>query len=160
MENNHAYDGGAARQRQMQRVLRAHGPTPVARTLSVTRVRDVPIAWVAFFDDGRTPPPLNAIREGARQARLVAGVHWGVEYGPVTARQRQLARALASAGANLIVGSGPHVLQGHERLSRTLVLYSLGNLLLDQPYPDSRVGAVVRATHTDNGCRWWRFNSG
>lgn len=152
VENNHAYDGGAAGQWQTRRVLLEHGLTPVTRTLSVTRVGGVPVAWTAFFDDGRTPPPLNAVREGTRQARLVVvGVHWGVEYGPVTERQRHLARALASAGADLIVGSGPHVLQGHEWLGRTLVLYSLGNLLLDQPYPDARVGAVVRATHTAQG---------
>ncbi len=82
---------------------------------------------------------------------VVVGVHWGTEYGPVTARQRQLARTLASAGTDLIVGSGPHVLQGHERLDQTLVLYSPGNLLLDQPYPDTRVGAVVRVTRETTG---------
>ncbi|WP_245616432.1 CapA family protein [Deinococcus radiopugnans] len=152
VENNHAHDGGAAGQRQSRRVLREHGLTPVTRALSITEVGGVPVAWAAFFDDGRTPPPLSAIREGARQAQLVVvGVHWGVEYGPVTARQRHLARELASAGADLIVGSGPHVLQGHERLGQTLVLYSLGNLLLDQPYPDTRVGAVVRATRVAQG---------
>ena len=75
---------------------------------------------------------------------MVVGVHWGAEYQPTTPRQRQLAAVLAKAGATLIVGSGPHVLQGHEFLGRTLVLYSLGNLLFDSPFPSARVGAVVR----------------
>lgn len=104
-----------------------------------------------FFNDGHTPPPLAAIREGARRARVVVGVHWGAEYGPVTDRQRLLARQLAAAGATLIVGSGPHVLQGTERIGTTLVLYSLGNLLLDQPYPLARLGAVVRVTVEEDG---------
>ncbi|EYB67562.1 hypothetical protein DEIPH_ctg036orf0013 [Deinococcus phoenicis] len=147
VENNHAADGGAAGQAQTRRTLRARGLVPVTRGLTLTHIRGVPVAWVAFWDDGRTPPPLAAIREGARQARaVVVGVHWGAEYSPVTARQRRLARELAAAGATLVVGSGPHVLQGRERLGRTLVLYSLGNLLLDQPYPSARLGAVVRVT--------------
>nr|WP_221284080.1 CapA family protein [Deinococcus humi] len=152
VENNHALDGGTTGQAQTRQVLRGEGLVPVAHELTITRVRGVSIAWIAFFDDHRTPPPLTAIREGARRAQtVVVGVHWGMEYGPVTSRQRQLARELASAGADLIVGSGPHVLQGHERLGYTLVLYSLGNLLLDQPYPDTRVGAVVRATRAAQG---------
>ncbi|CAM4359400.1 CapA family protein [Deinococcus marmoris] len=152
LENNHTLDGGVRGQSQTRQVLRASGLTPVTRGLTLTRVRGVPVAWVAFFDDGHTPPPLAAIREGARRAQVVVvGVHWGAEYGPVTARQRRLARELAAAGADLIVGSGPHVLQGHERIGTALVLYSLGNLLLDQPYPDARVGAVVQVTPETTG---------
>ena len=152
VENNHARDGGPVGQAQTRQVLRGNGLVPVTHEPTITRVRGASVAWIAFFDDRSTPPPLAAIREGASRAQtVVVGVHWGMEYGPVTSRQRQLARELASAGADLIVGSGPHVLQGHERLGDTLVLYSLGNLLLDQPYPDARVGAVVRATRAGQG---------
>ena len=76
-------------------------------------------------------------------------MHWGEEYGLVTQRQKTLAAALAHAGASLIVGSGPHVLQGHQRLApqgsdhETLVLYSLGNFLFDSPYPKGQLGAIV-----------------
>ncbi len=147
VENNHTLDGGMTGQSQSRQMLRTNGLIPVTHELTITRARGVSVAWIAFFDDHSTPPPLAAIRQGASRAQtVVVGVHWGMEYGPVTPRQRQLARELASAGADLIVGSGPHVLQGHERLGDALVLYSLGNLLLDQPYPDTRVGAVVRAT--------------
>lgn len=147
VENNHARDGGEAGRAQTRRTLRGAGLLPVTREPTVTRVRGIPVAWIAFFDDPHTPPPLAAIRDGRRRAEVVVvGVHWGAEYGPVTARQRALARQLAAAGAALIVGSGPHVLQGTERVGTTLVLYSLGNLLLDQPYPAARLGAVVRVT--------------
>lgn len=154
VENNHSGDGGETGRAQTRRTLRAADIQPVSRGVTLTRVRGLPVAWIAFFDDGRTPPPLAAIREGARKAGVVVvGVHWGAEYGPVTRRQRALARRLVGAGATLIVGSGPHVLQGQERVGRALVLYSLGNLLLDQPYPNARIGAVVRVTLDPDGPR-------
>ncbi|SMB96047.1 CapA family protein [Deinococcus hopiensis] len=151
VENNHAQDGGEAGRVETRGTLRRAGILPVTRALTVTQVKGISVAWIAFFNDGHTPPPLAAIREGARRARVVVGVHWGAEYGPVTDRQRLLARQLAAAGATLIVGSGPHVLQGTERIGTTLVLYSLGNLLLDQPYPLARLGAVVRVTVEEDG---------
>ncbi|GGR18694.1 hypothetical protein GCM10008957_34150 [Deinococcus ruber] len=144
-ENNHMQDGGPGGLAQSRRVLAAAGVQPVSRTLHFSQVGGVRVAWIAFFDDGTTPPPLAAIRAGAAGARyVVVGVHWGAEYQPTTPRQRLLAASLTHAGATVIVGSGPHVLQGHEFMGRTLVLYSLGNLLFDSPLPSARVAAVVR----------------
>lgn len=143
--NNHALDGGPAGERQTRAALARAGIHAVTGHVTFTSLRGVSVAWVAFLDDGRTPPPLGAVREAVRRARVViVAAHWGEEYGRVTARQRAHARALVGAGATLIVGSGPHVLQGHERIGPALVLYSLGNLNLGQPYPATWRGAVVR----------------
>ena len=152
-QNNHAQDGGAAGQTESGATLRRWGIQPVSSGLTVSRVRGVPVAWIGFFDDGHTPPPLAAVQDGAKRARVVVvAVHWGAEFNPVTARQRLLAGQFAAAGATLIVGSGPHVLQRAERIATphgpTLVLYSLGNLLFDQTFPAARVGAVVRVRWT------------
>ncbi|AWN22695.1 hypothetical protein DKM44_05145 [Deinococcus irradiatisoli] len=142
-ENNHALDGGPAGQLESRRTLRAAHLIPMTRSAQFSVLAGEKVAWLAFFDEGG-PPPLAQVRAAAGQARfVVVGVHWGAEYGPVTARQRRVAAQLAAAGATLIVGSGPHVLQGHAFVGRTLVLYSLGNLLLDQPFPSARIGAVV-----------------
>ncbi|WP_221090544.1 CapA family protein [Deinococcus aquaedulcis] len=147
-ENNHARDGGPAGQAQSQGALRAAGVVPVTRTPTLSRVGGERVAFVAYLDDGRTPPPLAAIRAAAHGAWVVVLPHWGEEYGLTTARQRAQARALVAAGATVVAGSGPHVLQGHEVLrgprGPALVLYSLGNLLFDQALPATRVGAVVR----------------
>lgn len=144
VENNHALDGGAAGQAQSRASLRAQELTPLTRWASFQTIRGVRVALLAYLDDG-SPPPLAQVRDAARAARVVIVLpHWGAEYGGVTTRQRGQARALAGAGASLVVGSGPHVLQGSERLGRALVLYSLGNLLFDQPYPAAWLGAVVR----------------
>ncbi len=144
VENNHALDGGPAGQAENRRLLREQGVTPVTRAPLYRSVRGVRVALLAYLDDG-SPLPLAQVRASRREAPVVVVMpHWGAEYGTTTARQRQQARLLVQAGATLIVGSGPHVLQGSERLGPALVLYSLGNLLFDQPYPDAWLGAVVR----------------
>jgi poly-gamma-glutamate synthesis protein (capsule biosynthesis protein) len=57
----------------------------------------------------------------------VALVHWGRTYRPVTDRQRRLAAALVGAGADLVVGTHPHVVQPLELVAGRPVLYSIGN---------------------------------
>lgn len=75
--------------------------------------------------------------------------HWGVEYSArPTARQRQLARAAAEAGAIAVVGAHPHVLQPMEVLQtadgrRVPVAYSLGNLISSQWRLEQRTGALL-----------------
>ena len=73
------------------------------------------------------------IKECKKSSLAVAVmIHWGVEYDTAYRRSDQLvARALAKAGADLIVGTGPHVLQGIEEYHGSLICYSLGNLVFD-----------------------------
>lgn len=59
---------------------------------------------------------------------LVVSVHWGSMYVDYPhPRGVALARRLASAGADVVLGHHPHVLQGAERIGRTLVIHSLGD---------------------------------
>lgn len=147
--NNHSRDAGMAGQAQSLGTLRRAGLHPVTATPTVRVVRSQRIALLAWLDDRAAPLPLSVVRAAARQAdTVIVLTHWGEEYGLTTARQRTQARALVAAGATVIAGSGPHVLQGHEVLTgprgAALVLYSLGNLLFDQPFPAAQLGAVVR----------------
>lgn len=144
VENNHALDGGKLGQLQNRQTLQKQHIVPVTREATIQRLQGVPVALISYLDNGE-PLPLAAIRQAAQQAKIVIVMpHWGAEYSTTTEQQRQQARQLVGAGATLIVGSGPHVLQGHEHIGGTLVLYSLGNLLFDQPYPAAWLGAVVR----------------
>jgi poly-gamma-glutamate synthesis protein (capsule biosynthesis protein) len=57
-------------------------------------------------------------------------VHGGVEWSTTPgAEQKESYRALIRAGADLVIGSHPHVLQGLEAVDGRLIAYSLGNFL-------------------------------
>lgn len=67
---------------------------------------------------------------------VVVHLHWGVPLGwsaatqhEIADYQRPVAHALIDAGANLIIGHHPHVIQGVEFYKRTPILYSLGNFI-------------------------------
>jgi hypothetical protein len=60
----------------------------------------------------------------------IALVHGGVEWSTTpTSEQKRLYRDLVNAGADLVIGSHPHVLQGLEAVDGCLIAYSLGNFL-------------------------------
>ena len=76
---------------------------------------------------------------------VLVSFHWGREGSHVALPyQRRLARAAATAGADLVVGHHPHALQGYETLGPTLVAYSLGNLMFAGNWsPTARDAALL-----------------
>jgi poly-gamma-glutamate capsule biosynthesis protein CapA/YwtB (metallophosphatase superfamily) len=92
---------------------------------------------------------------------VVVYMHWGEEYNrSVTDSQKDLAKKLVAAGADMIIGGHPHVVQsvdtvkakdadGNQRSA--LVVYSMGNFLCDQRarYRDS--GIIFEFTLVDDG---------
>jgi len=75
--------------------------------------------------------PLEAIRNAKKQADLViVVVHWGVERQDTPEKyQKDFAREYIDAGADLVVGGHPHVLQGFESYKEKWIAYSLGNFI-------------------------------
>src|SRR4029078_10834165 len=66
----------------------------------------------------------------ARDQLVVVYVHWGREYQSCpTQSQRLLARDLAAAGADVVVGSHSHVLGGAGWSGEAVVSYGLGNFV-------------------------------
>lgn len=66
---------------------------------------------------------------------IIVSVHWGEErFLLPSPLQLQQARALVDAGASLILGHHPHVLQGLEVYHGAPIIYSLGNFLADDVY--------------------------
>ena len=56
--------------------------------------------------------------------------HWGKEYAPTHNNlQTRIAAAAAAAGADIVIGGHPHVVQGVDTVGNVPVLYSLGNLM-------------------------------
>lgn len=64
--------------------------------------------------------------------------HWGTErIQPIQEHEHYMAEILAEAGADVIIGGHPHVIQGVERINETPVFYSLGNFSFNDRITDS-----------------------
>jgi len=74
---------------------------------------------------------VSAVEAAQREADIVVvSCHWGVEYrSTADATQQKLARMLAEAGADLVLGHHPHVVQGLQYHPNTFTAYSLGNFV-------------------------------
>jgi len=104
-------------------------------------VNGLSLAFLAF-DDVTQPIDIEVAAAEVQTAKnqgalVVVSVHWGAEYqAGASPRQKEVAQELAQAGAVLIWGHHPHVVQPSDWLQAdngsTLVFYSLGNALFDQ----------------------------
>ena len=97
---------------------------------------DAPFAVHTLFDEEQVRVDLQASRE---QADLVlVYVHWGTEYADTPDEfQHYWAQVFADCGADVVIGTHPHVLQPMEWVTgvsgnQTLVYYSLGNFISAQ----------------------------
>lgn len=77
---------------------------------------------------------------------VVVYVHWGIERENMPQDyQRNLGQAYIEAGADLVIGSHPHVLQGIEYYQGKPIVYSLGNYIFNQEIPST---VLLKATVT------------
>ncbi|KKW47589.1 MAG: hypothetical protein UY99_C0026G0019 [Parcubacteria group bacterium GW2011_GWA1_59_11] len=99
---------------------------------------------------------VRKIRSEEPEAFLAVNIHWGEEYQKKSnARQREIAHALADAGADLLVGHHPHVAQEIEVYRGKAIFYSLGNFIFDQyASADTKEGLLVRMSLTPGEVRY------
>jgi len=157
LANNHALDAGEVGLAETVATLDAAGIAGVV-TQTTGNLRQSVRYHLLAFDDSTVPLDMGIAARSVAAAvagadLVIVSVHWGGEYQAAPSpRQRLVAQAFALAGADLIIGHGPHVLQRVEWMGKTLVAYSLGNLLFDQPYPlDCRQGVILRITRSVRG---------
>lgn len=102
------------------------------------------------------PNKLKSIKELIKKIRnqdmadvIVVSLHYGKEYHLFpTSEQQEVARDLSDAGADVILGHHPHVLQPPEwilnsRGKKTLVAYSLGNFYTGQEGLYRQIGGIL-----------------
>ena len=173
--NNHAFDWGAEalldslrrlRDQQIRAVgagrneLGAHYPVILNR-------QGLRVAFLAYVDIDPSVASARADRPGVawlepervladiRFARPLADLvivcpHWGVEYASrPTQTQIRLAHRMIDAGADLVVGSHPHVVQPLEQYHSHWIAYSLGNFVFDQKPAATRHGLMLRVLVRD-----------
>ena len=89
---------------------------------------------------------IKAIRELRQNADfVVATMHAGVEYIATALNgQRLFAQMVIDAGADIMIGHHPHVVQDVEIYKGKYIFYSLGNFVFDHTKPHTDEGAAVR----------------
>ncbi len=111
---------------------------------------------VNLIDTMRITEDLRIAREGADC--VVAYLHWGDEYQSRPSRgQRRLADFLHRHGADVVVGSHPHVVQPARATNGRVTIFSLGNFVSNQRkrYCDGGVVAEVEVVKSADGeCRY------
>lgn len=109
-------------------------------------------------DEQRFVDEIQSAREEADF--IIVFVHWGEEYNSeVTPEQEAIADLLARGGADLVIGTHPHVVQGTEFVKRPdgknmFVYYSLGNFRADQNFSEETgegVEALITIWRTYDG---------
>ena len=160
LANNHRLDCGEKGLAETQSTLTKAGlgfigpdPEPVYR-----QINGLKLALLAF--DATSRFNLKMAKQSVYTARetgaiVIVSIHWGTEYqSGASLEQKRIAAQLAEAGAALIWGQHPHVLQPAEWINdrKTLVLYSLGNALFDQAgLASTRQSALALVTLDANG---------
>jgi poly-gamma-glutamate capsule biosynthesis protein CapA/YwtB (metallophosphatase superfamily)/outer membrane protein assembly factor BamB len=176
--NNHLLDFGQEGIEQTLQILRDVGVAYLGAGLSpeearrplILRAKGRRIAFLAYAAGrwkGSSEVPtseqisfadLEAIRDEVERARqrsdlVVVVLHLGTEY-QFYPDQEQLAasRAAIDAGACLVIGHHPHVVQGTGAYGEGFVAYSLGDLVFDIDVTEAaRDGAVLRVLLGDSG---------
>lgn len=82
---------------------------------------------------------------------VVASFHWGDEYQTIhNLKQEQFAKAAIDAGASLIIGHHPHVVQEVMQYKNGWIAYSLGNFVFDQNFSvETMRGLALRVSIKD-----------
>ncbi|MBZ5671300.1 MAG: CapA family protein [Acidobacteriia bacterium] len=173
--NNHAYDWGPEALLDSLERLRAAGIRPVgagqndmaAHYPALVNVDGLRVAFLAYVEIDPKEAMAGVDRPGVawlEPARVLADIrfarpladlvivcpHWGVEYAlKPTRNQVELAHQMIDAGADLIVGSHPHVVQALEPYHDRWIAYSLGNFVFDQKNSATHRGLMLKVAVRD-----------
>ena len=175
--NNHVFDYGLQGIDDTMRNLDSAGIYRVgigrsladSRTPVVLERKGKKIGFLAYFGGGDyaatsgragfAPRRTRDILKDVRKLRgsvdyVVVNFHWGAEREPIPELwQRTLAHKVIDAGADLIVGHHPHVLQGLEEYHGKWIAYSLGNFVFGGNSLNTYQTAVLKVTLDEGACR-------
>ncbi|MEX2117805.1 MAG: CapA family protein [Bacteroidota bacterium] len=168
--NNHVFDYGLKGIEDTMRYLDSLGVpyTGIGRTLEEARrpviieKKGRKIGFLGYYGGGDfsasreragfAPRYARYILEDVRRLKrrvdyVVVNFHWGVERAALPDDwQVTLAKRVVDAGADLIVGHHPHVLQGIERYKGAVIAYSLGNFVFGGNSLHSYETAVLKVS--------------
>lgn len=158
LANNHTHNFGEAGLKQTHKYLSEAGVSyfgdPLNRpVIAIRDVRGAKIGFVGFHQftaDNGAPAIAKVIRDlRPKVDYLVVMPHWGVEYQEHGWHPSQefLAHAMVDAGADVVIGAHPHVVQPIEVYKGKVIFYSLGNFIFDQLFSEpTKTGLTVGVT--------------
>jgi len=150
--NNHSFDFGEVGLRDSYQFFNQVGIDLIGdpSTILVRSINGIDVAFLAFspYAVHHSMNDLKRVREVIQEAGtmadlVVVSMHAGAEgteaqrvtgktemfFGENRGNPREFAYAAIDAGADLILGHGPHILRGIELYKERLIVYSLGNFL-------------------------------
>lgn len=134
LANNHTGDFGPAGAKQTIEAVEKAGVGSFGNGRVDKRVvKGIEVVNIGYLGGGKgtRAKVVKDVEKHKRPDNLViVSFHWGVEGLNVpTDDQRTMARAVIDAGANLVLGHHPHVLQGIETYKDRHIVYSLANFV-------------------------------
>lgn len=162
LANNHMLDFGEQGYVDTTKELNERGiafvghPTRMGESLTFEKTyRGRKVRFVGL-NDTYTPVDIEKASALIRDLKkdgafVIVAVHWGEEYRNISnERQRTLGQALIDAGADVVVGHHPHVVEEVERYHDKPIFYSLGNFIFDQYFSeDVQQGIAVKISIGD-----------
>lgn len=131
LANNHTRDFGEEGYQDTLDALQAAGVAVSGGDIAyITEIEGYTIGFVGYEKWNHTAADAIAGVKAIRSQCdvVIASMHWGEEYHYTPENtQTRLGRALIDAGADLVIGHHPHVVQGVERYEGKYIIYSLGN---------------------------------
>ncbi len=89
------------------------------------------------------------IKQAYPHSIIVVSIHWGIEHEHYPrSYQIALAHSIIDAGASIILGHHPHVLQSIELYNNGIILYSMGNFVFDMASDDTYESALFQFKFT------------
>ena len=121
----------------------------------VQEINGIKISFVNFnaFSKINSDITIENIQKAQEQSEfVVVYTHWGAEYALMeNENQKKLAHSFIDNGADLIIGTHPHVVQPVEIYKNKAIFYSLGNFIFDQYFSeDVKERLAVGVTISEN----------
>ncbi|MCC6522609.1 MAG: CapA family protein [Polyangiaceae bacterium] len=134
LANNHSGDYGPSGYAETERALETAGVGHFGNgRVDRRRVKGVDVVNIGYLGGpkGTREAVVRDIQREKQQGGIViVSFHWGIEtYEQAAPDQIRLGRAAIDAGADLVLGHHPHVLQGIETYRGRHIAYSLGNFV-------------------------------
>lgn len=140
--NNHSLNFGVAGLGQSTSSIESAGlnwfgdPRNKVTGLYIAKIRGEKVAFIGYneFAYQGKDSILQAIKDVKKDVSfIVVYPHWGEEYKlGFTFAQQKLAREFIDAGADVVIGTHPHVIEPVEMYKNKPIFYSVGNFIFDQ----------------------------